>query len=154
MNLTSVVFVFLILFSASSFSSCLENFKKMGFQNIVEQETCSLNWKENNESHTAQVVFQKQGCSKLEGSEPEDCYHVIYCINDSEPSISLPVFFSDKPYTNKYCTYSKPQLRVLLGSTEEPIGSAFSAAVNCHKNEVVSIVLNSSNKLNKVCKLK
>lgn len=152
MKLKFVALISSILFSNFCIASCLDNFKKMGFQNIVESKTCSLNWKQTDGSYTAQVVFLQNGCSKFEGSEAEDCYHVIYCVDDSEPSISIPVF-KDKTYTNSYCEYSKPESRVVLGSSDVNDTSIFTAIVSCNQKEAESIILRSPKNVTKTCKL-
>lgn len=135
-------------------NECSKRFSFSDFQGYDSSKDCSLDWKQNKKLYSAQVVFLKNGCQRFEGAQSQDCYYVLYCPQDKkeETFISPPVY-DDAEYLNQYCTFSNPQLRMLLGADNESPKSPLAAIIDCEDQKAVSISLKSVTTLSKTCKL-
>ncbi len=153
MKLFFLIISLLISFSILA-NDCLDRFSMNQFQGHDSSKNCSLEWKQNKNSYSAQVIFLEKGCQRFEGAESQDCYYVLYCPqNKKEETFISPPVYDDAEYLDQYCAFSNPQLRMLLGADNESPKSPLAAMIECKDKKAVSISLKSPTKKLKTCKL-
>lgn len=147
-----LIFLAMAFATSSHADACKKSYSDQDSPGILHSRTCSLQWSDKKGAHGAEVIFMVKGCQKYEGSEAQDCYMVRTCPADPEDiKFSSAPLFDDPAELNHYCTFTKPQLRILLGADDETPKSPVVATINCEKMVAVSITLKSPDKKTKVC---
>lgn len=151
----SKLFIFTLSFlSLNAYASpCSRHYSPSANQGIIDERTCTHQWKDKNINHFAEVILIKDGCRKFEGSEAQDCYLVRTCTDDpkTESNFSSAPLFDVKEELDHYCSFTKPQLRVVLGAYDESPRAPVVATIDCDNKKAVSITLKSPDKKSKVC---
>lgn len=150
-----MIIPFLLFLSQDIFASssvCKKVYSQVETPSIIHSRTCTIEWEEKGKVSAAEMIFLKRGCKKYEGSEAQDCFLVRTCPADSNANkfTSAPIF-DDQAELDQYCSFTKPELRILIGASDESPRSPVVATIDCKDGVAVSITLKSPDKKTKVC---